>query len=94
MRNNLKTLKKSLDNLDKQKKASVMNDVIEEAKRLISQNPNAPFVVKELKAFSNAKVTVDFGFVVCSVLFSYIILNKHTIFYGFQHVYDHIFFTT
>ena len=71
-----------------------MNDVIEEAKRLISQSPNAPFVVKELKAFSNAKVTVDFGFVVCSVLFSYIILNKHTIFYGFQHVSDHIFFTT
>ena len=57
LRNNLKTLKKSLDNLDKQKKASVMNDVVEEAKRLISLNPKAVFVVQELKAFSNAKVT-------------------------------------
>ncbi len=57
-RNNLKLLKKSLDNLDKQKKASVMNDVVEEAKRMISENPDAVCVVKELKAFSNAKVTL------------------------------------
>ena len=34
-----------------------MNDVVEEAKRMISRNPNAPFVVKELKAYSNAKVS-------------------------------------
>ncbi len=45
-----------MDNLDKQKKASVMNDVTEEAKQLITSNPNATFIVKELKAFSNAKV--------------------------------------
>ncbi|XP_041375479.1 alanine--tRNA ligase, cytoplasmic-like [Gigantopelta aegis] len=55
LRSELKGLKKVMDDLDKSRKASVLNEVVEEAKKMIQENPNTKFVVHEFKAGSNAK---------------------------------------
>ncbi|ELU16117.1 hypothetical protein CAPTEDRAFT_155717 [Capitella teleta] len=55
LRNRLKPLKKTLDNMDKARKAAVLTEVVDEAKKQVVENPNQPFVVCEFKAGSNAK---------------------------------------
>ncbi|GIY30945.1 alanine--tRNA ligase, cytoplasmic, partial [Caerostris extrusa] len=58
MRNNLKNLKKKLDDLDRASKAAVVNQITEEAKTLFeetSKDGNILYVVHEFQAGFNAK---------------------------------------
>ncbi|GIY43516.1 alanine--tRNA ligase, cytoplasmic [Caerostris darwini] len=58
MRNNLKNLKKKLDDLDRASKAAVVNQITEEAKKLFeetSKDGNILYVVHEFQAGFNAK---------------------------------------
>jgi len=55
LRNDLKTLKKSLDDLDKRKKAAVLGEVVEETKKLFADHPSEAFIVHVFEAGSNAK---------------------------------------
>ncbi|XP_044743601.1 alanine--tRNA ligase, cytoplasmic [Chrysoperla carnea] len=55
LRNVLKNLKKDLDDRDRQNKAAVAGQVVEDAKELCKSNPDAAYLVKELKAYSNTK---------------------------------------
>ncbi|GIY89529.1 hypothetical protein CDAR_71571, partial [Caerostris darwini] len=58
MRNNLKNLKKKLDDLDRASKAAVVNQITEEAKKLFeetSKDENILYVVHEFQAGFNAK---------------------------------------
>lgn len=55
MRNVLKNIKLALDNRDRASKAAVSTNVIEKAKEITLANPNAPFIVYQLEAFSNTK---------------------------------------
>ena len=60
LRNLLKTIKKSVDDIERNIKNAVVNDVAEASKKLIADNPNASFIVHEFNAYSNAKVQVVF----------------------------------
>jgi len=55
LRADLKGLKKKMDELDKARKAAVVNEVIEESKKMIEANPNQGYIVHEFIAGSNAK---------------------------------------
>ncbi|XP_067651201.1 alanine--tRNA ligase, cytoplasmic-like [Haliotis asinina] len=55
LRSELKGLKKKMDDLDKARKAAVMTEVVEQAKKMIESNPNIKYIVHEFKAGSNAK---------------------------------------
>lgn len=55
LRNALKHIKKTLDDKERAGKAAIANQVVEQAKQLITENPDAPILVNELKAFSNTK---------------------------------------
>lgn len=55
LRNSLKALKKKLDDLDRQRKANLVNDVVDEAKCLIAAHSNDVFIVQLLAAQSNGK---------------------------------------
>ncbi|XP_030830999.1 alanine--tRNA ligase, cytoplasmic [Strongylocentrotus purpuratus] len=55
MRNRLKELKKCLDDMDKAKKAEVMQKTKEAANEIIASNPDVPFLVARLEAGSNSK---------------------------------------
>lgn len=55
LRSKVKKLKQKMDELDKNRKAAVMTEVIEEAKKMIEASPNQKFVVHEFKADANAK---------------------------------------
>ncbi|KAK6185433.1 hypothetical protein SNE40_007670 [Patella caerulea] len=55
LRSSLKILKKKMDELDKVKKTAILNEVIEEAKKMIEANPNVKYIVHEFKAGSSAK---------------------------------------
>jgi len=56
LRNILKELKKSLDDLDRNAKAQVLVEVVEETKKYLTENPpTQPFIVRVLKAYSNTK---------------------------------------
>jgi hypothetical protein len=57
MRSNLKCLKKQLDDKDRASKAAVSANVIEEVKALLNANPKASFIVHQLRAYSNTKVS-------------------------------------
>jgi alanyl-tRNA synthetase len=56
LRNVLKALKKRADDVERTIKAAVVNDVAEAAKKLVTENLNAPFIVHQFNAFSNSKV--------------------------------------
>ena len=56
LRNILKGLKKSVDDVERAIKAAVVNDVADAAKKLVAEHVNAPFIVHEFNAFSNSKV--------------------------------------
>lgn len=68
LRNTLKTLKKRADDVERNIKAAVVNDVAEAAKKLLADHPNAPFIVHQFNAFSNTKVC---GFVYMSCMMTY-----------------------
>lgn len=55
IRNNLKTLKKNLDDKDRAAKTAVANKVVDEIKEFVKEHPDLPVLVKELKAFNNTK---------------------------------------
>ncbi|GJQ69695.1 hypothetical protein Trydic_g22267 [Trypoxylus dichotomus] len=55
IRNSLKNLKKALDDKDRARKALIANQIVEEMKLFLKENPNQSILVKELKAFSNTK---------------------------------------
>lgn len=55
LRKELKGLKKKVDDMDKARKAAIMNEVVEESKRMIEASPNQKFVVHQFNAGSNAK---------------------------------------
>lgn len=55
MRNTLKLMKKSLDDKDRATKAAVANVVVEQAKQLCQDNPDAKFLVHRFEAFNNTK---------------------------------------
>lgn len=55
MRNNLKFLKKQLDDKERSDKAAIAGKVVEEAKALASANNSAPVLVESLNALSNTK---------------------------------------
>ena len=55
LRAELKPLRKKMDDLDKARKAAIMEEVVQESKKMIEANPNQKFVVHEFKAGSIAK---------------------------------------
>ncbi|VDI01856.1 alanyl-tRNA synthetase [Mytilus galloprovincialis] len=55
LRGELKPLRKKMDDLDKARKAAVMEEVVQETKKMIEASPNEKFVVHEFKAGSIAK---------------------------------------
>ncbi|XP_022907416.1 alanine--tRNA ligase, cytoplasmic [Onthophagus taurus] len=55
IRNALKTLKKNLDDKERAKKAAIANQVVDEVKLFLKENPNLPIIVKCLNAASNTK---------------------------------------
>jgi len=55
LRGELKGLKKKMDDIDKARKAAIVNEVIEESKKMIEGNPDQSFIVHEFMAGSNAK---------------------------------------
>lgn len=55
LRNSLKNFKKALDDKDRAKKAAIANQIVDEMKVYLKENPNLPVLVKELNAFSNTK---------------------------------------
>merc|ERR1719347_1109081 len=55
MRNNIKNIKKVIDDEDRAKKAAVMGEVVEAAKALLGANPSLPYLVYHLEAFANNK---------------------------------------
>lgn len=55
LRNILKQLKKSLDDKERAKTAAVATVVVEQAKALCQENPDAKFFVHQFEAFNNTK---------------------------------------
>ena len=55
LRNSLKSLKKAIDDKDRERKAAVLSEVVESAKVLLNENPNLPLLVYEFKAFAQNK---------------------------------------
>lgn len=55
LRNELKVMKKILDDKDRLKKASVLQEVIDQTKQMLVDSPNRTVFVHEFKAGSNAK---------------------------------------
>ena len=60
LRTELKGLKKRLDDIDKARKAAVINEVSELAKQMIAEKPDQKIIVHEFKAGSNAKVKIKY----------------------------------
>eukprot|EP00095_Tigriopus_kingsejongensis_P001047 maker-scaffold397_size184017-snap-gene-0.41 protein:Tk01047 transcript:maker-scaffold397_size184017-snap-gene-0.41-mRNA-1 annotation:"alanine--trna cytoplasmic" len=56
MRNNLKAVKKTIDDQDRARKAALMTECVEFTKQLLSSNPNLAFLVLELNACAQNKV--------------------------------------
>ncbi|XP_058849960.1 alanine--tRNA ligase, cytoplasmic-like [Acipenser ruthenus] len=55
MRESLKALKKTMDDLDRASKGDVQKRVLEKTKQLIDSSPNQPLVVMEMEAGASAK---------------------------------------
>lgn len=54
-RESLKSLKKTMDDLDRASKADVQKRVLEKTKQLIDSNPNQPLVILEMESGASAK---------------------------------------
>ena len=57
LRNSIGSLKKSLDDIERQMMASLTADVSDKAKAMIAAQPDAPFVVHQFQALSSGKVS-------------------------------------
>lgn len=55
IRTKLNDVKKMLDKIDQKRKAAVMTEVVEEAKKLVTEQKGRKFVVQEFKALCNGK---------------------------------------
>lgn len=55
MRNDLKEVKKKIDDEDRARKSAVMGDVVEAIKGILAANPGLPYLVCELEAYANNK---------------------------------------
>ncbi|XP_040185264.1 alanine--tRNA ligase, cytoplasmic [Rana temporaria] len=55
LREHLKTLKKTMDDLDRAGKADIQKRVLEKTKRLIEENPNQPLLILEMESGASAK---------------------------------------
>lgn len=51
----LKNLKKTIDDRERNLKAAIATNVVEKAKQIAIENPNAPFLVRQLEASNNTK---------------------------------------
>jgi len=56
MRETLKGLKKTMDDLDRASKADVQKRVLDKTKEIIESNPNQPLLVLEMESGASAKV--------------------------------------
>uniref|UniRef100_A0A8C9RQE9 Alanine--tRNA ligase n=1 Tax=Scleropages formosus TaxID=113540 RepID=A0A8C9RQE9_SCLFO len=61
MREALKELKKTMDDLDRASKADVQKRVLEKTKQLIDSNPNQPLLVVEMESGASAKALNEAG---------------------------------
>lgn len=59
MRETLKGLKKTMDDLDRNYKADIQKRVLEKTKEVIESNPNQPLLVMEMETGASAKVRVE-----------------------------------
>ncbi|KAG8437304.1 hypothetical protein GDO86_008129 [Hymenochirus boettgeri] len=55
LREHLKTLKKTMDDLDRASKADVQKRVLEKTKELIEEHPNQPLLILEMESGASAK---------------------------------------
>merc|ERR1712181_33384 len=55
MRNQLKTVKKGIDDEDRARKAAVMGEVVNTTVALLGANPGLPYLVYNLQALANNK---------------------------------------
>ena len=56
MREQLKGLKKTMDDLDRASKADVQKRVLDKTKEMIDSHPNQPLLVLEMESGASAKV--------------------------------------
>ena len=56
MRETLKALKKTMDDLDRSYKADIQKRVLEKTKEVIQSNPNQPLLIMEMETGASAKV--------------------------------------
>lgn len=56
MRESLKALKKTMDDLDRSYKADIQKRVLEKTKEVIENNPNQPLLIMEMETGASAKV--------------------------------------
>lgn len=59
MRETLKGLKKTMDDLDRNYKADIQKRVLEKTKEVIESNPNQPLLIMEMETGASAKVRVE-----------------------------------
>lgn len=62
MRETLKGLKKTMDDLDRNYKADIQKRVLEKTKEVIEGSPNQPLLVMEMETGASAKVRASTGF--------------------------------
>ena len=56
LRNSIQALKKPLDDMERSMMAAISAEVAEQAKSMIAERPNQPFVVHEFQALTSGKV--------------------------------------
>ncbi|MEQ2185354.1 Alanine--tRNA ligase, cytoplasmic [Goodea atripinnis] len=59
MRESLKALKKTMDDLDRSYKADIQKRVLEKTKEVIENNPNQPLLIMEMETGASAKALND-----------------------------------
>jgi len=55
MRNELKTIKKAIDDKDRARKAALLTEAVESAKALLAANPDLPYLIYRLNACAQNK---------------------------------------
>lgn len=66
MRETLKGLKKTMDDLDRTYKSDIQKRVLEKTNEVIGSSPNQPLLVMEMETGASAKVRVDTWFLTTS----------------------------
>lgn len=57
MRETLKSLKKTMDDLDRSYKADIQKRVLEKTNEVIENSPNKPLLIMEMETGASAKVS-------------------------------------